>query len=156
MQQERLCGFNSLIEQVAPNGNTKRPFECAHETTRREPTLFCKIGKRQITIQMFVQHLDRSILLPDRQPPGNNLRLAAALVCAAQMSAEHHDHFVDNQAWKLKRTIRERQHHPGPMKNHVIPGSRGAMQVANAFLLVLVTESVDNGPGYIDVNRVET
>ena len=53
--------------------------------------------KRQITIQMFVQHLDRSILLPDRQSPGNNLRrLAPALVCAAQMSAEHHDHFVDN------------------------------------------------------------
>src|SRR5208282_5008957 len=83
-------------------------------------------------------------------------RLAPALVCAAQMSAEHHDHFVDNQAWKLKRTIRERQHHPGPMKNHVILGSRGAMQVANALLLVLATESIDNGPWYIDVNRVET
>ena len=84
MQQERLCGFNSLIEQVAPDGNTKRPFECAHETTRRKRTLFCKIGERQITIQMFVQDLDRSILLPDRQPPGNNLRrLALALVCAA-------------------------------------------------------------------------
>src|SRR5271168_5174944 len=94
---------------------------------------------------MFVQHLDRSILLPDRQSPGNNLRrLAPALVCAAQMSAEHHDHFVDNQAWKLKRTIRELQHHPGPMKNHVILGSRGAMQVANALLLVLVAESIDN------------
>jgi len=76
---------------------------------------------------------------------GNNLqRLAPALVCAAQMSAEHHDHFVDNQAWKLKRPIRERQHHPGPMKNHVILGSRGAMQVSNALLLVLVTESIDN------------
>src|ERR1700685_4444720 len=42
------------------------------------------------------------------------------------------------------------------MKNHVILGSRGAMQVANALLLVLVTESIDNWPGYIDVNRVET
>src|ERR1700733_16007121 len=95
MQQERLCGFNSLIEQVAPNGNTKRPFECAHETTRRERTLFCKIGKRQITTKMFVQHLDRSILLPDRQPPGNNLRrLAPALVYAAQMGAEKRHPFV--------------------------------------------------------------
>src|SRR5208283_3617596 len=54
------------------------------------------------------------------------------------------------------RTIRELQHHPGPMKNHVILGSRGAMQVANALLLALVTESIDNCPGYVDVNRVET
>src|SRR6204780_1506920 len=99
---------------------------------------------------MFVQHLDRPVLLPDRQSPGNNLRLAASLVCAAQMSAEHHDHLVDNQAWELKRTIRERQHHPGPMKNHVILGSRGAMQVGNALFFVLVLKWFNNGPGYID------
>src|SRR5271163_2659488 len=42
------------------------------------------------------------------------------------------------------------------MKNHVILGSRHAMQVANALLLALVTETIDNRPGYIDVNRVET
>src|ERR1700687_6163121 len=106
---------------------------------------------------MFIQQFHRSILLPDRQPPGDTLRAPAqVLVCPGQMSAEQHDHFVDNQAWKMNRTIREWHHHSSPMEHHSILGSRSALSVANSPLFALVTESIENESRYVDVNRIET
>src|SRR5580658_9626985 len=99
---------------------------------------------------MLGQQVDRTILLPDGQTSGDHFWGGISVLARQrQMSAEHHDHLVDHQTRELKRTIRERQHHSRPMKDHVISGPRSAVQVANPRLPVLVTESVENEPRYV-------
>src|SRR5258707_11653622 len=56
----------------------------------------------------------------------------------------------------MNRAIGIRQPHSCPMENHVVSASRSAMQVANPRLLALITESIENEPRYVDVNRIET
>src|SRR5271170_1427971 len=41
------------------------------------------------------------------------------------------------------------------MQNHVISGSRCAVQVANPRVPVFVTEPIKNEPRYVDVNRIK-
>jgi hypothetical protein len=109
VQQQRLGGSNSSVQQVASNRNAEGSLESTHEAARRQSAFCCKNGKRNVAVQVFIQQFDRSILLPDRQPSGDNLRrIVPILICPSQMRAKHHDHFVDHQTRELKRAIGER------------------------------------------------
>src|ERR1700693_3775752 len=105
---------------------------------------------------MLMQQFDRSILLPDSQTSCDNLwELAQILIDPSQVSAEQHDHLIENQAWKANPTIKVRHHRPCPMEDHIILRSRNALQSADPFLFALITESIESEPGYVYVDRIE-